>query len=486
MQQRVTQEGPVPAWVLLPALAGGLSALGGGLWDDVWHTERGRDSFLIAPHIAIYAGITLVGWALTGWLLMTVRRDGLSAIRRQRPLLIAALGVAVTLASVPIDNFWHAAFGRDSVIWSPPHLLGIIGTGVLALALVLALSRSATGWRSTARWVAGGAAVAAFAFLTVEYDTDVPQFALLWHLPVLAVSSAFVLSLIRSATGDRHAATKSAAAHLVFVVLVSGFLLSQEFDAPRLPLLLLGAAVLDAAAPRRPRVETAMWFVVTLFVGYALAASVGWSGEDYALSDLVIGGLIAWPLVTVVLALADRSQSSIPFTGRRHTPVAVLLMALALPAAAIAHDPGQGEDAGEVGVTMRSVGQRVDVRATLPEGMTAKRLVARRAGDVRSGPLEGSQGAVSGSLELPTSGRWFMYLEMTRGGRPVEAWLPVSVGDRRSVVGDRSRFAYYADRGGSSAVQVVSSVILYGLVVALLGALVGLVRRDGPAPQAAV
>lgn len=475
----------MPAWILLLALVGGLSALGGGLWDDVWHTERGRDSFLIAPHIAIYAGVTLVGWALTGWLLVTVRHDGLSAIRRQRPLLIAALGVAVTLASAPIDNFWHVAFGRDSVIWSPPHLLGIIGTGMLALALVLALSRSDAGWRSTARWVAAGAAVAAFAFLTVEYDTDVPQFALLWHLPVLAVTSAFVLSLIRSATGDPYAATRSAAAHLGFVVLVSGFLLSLGFDAPRLPLLLLAAVVLDAAAPRRTRVETALWFVVTLFVSYALAASVVWSGEDYGLMDLVVGGLIAWPLVAAVLALTDRSGTSIPYAGRRHAPLAALLLTLALPVAAIAHDPGQGEDAGDVSVTMRSVGQRVDVRATLPEGMLANRLLARRAGEERSGPLVQSRGTVSGRVELSSSGRWFVYLEMSRAGRPVEAWLPVRVGDGGPAVEDRSRFSYYVERGGSSTVQVVSSVILYGLVAALLGSLVLIVRRDSPPPKAA-
>ena len=478
MMHRSVAPQAVPGWVVLPALAGALAALGGGLWDDVWHTERGRDSFLIAPHVAIYAGITLVGWALSGWLFVTIRRFGPSAVLRQRPLLIAGVGVAVTLASAPIDNLWHVAFGRDSVIWSPPHLLGIVGTGVLALAMLLALSHSATGWRSAARWPAGGAAVAAFAFLTVEYDTDVPQFALFWHLPVLAVSSAFVLGLIRSATGDRYAATRSAAAHLGFMLLASAFLLTQDFHAPRLPLLVLSALALDAAARRRPRLETAMWFVGVLFASHAIAALVAWTGEDYSLWDLVLGGLLAWPLVAAVLAATDGTGSP-PSVGRRQVATATLLLALVLPAAAVAHDPGQGEDAGSVALSMRSVGLRVDVRAGLPPGMVAHRLIARRAGEVRVGRLEGTHGRVIGRLELPTAGRWFVYLELTKAGRPVEAWLPVRVGQGDAVVGDQARFAYYPPDSSTSVPQIAAGVVLYGLVAALLGGVALAVRRDG-------
>jgi peptidoglycan/LPS O-acetylase OafA/YrhL len=483
MHRNVTCDA-IPAWVVVAALVGGVSALGGGLWDDVWHTERGRDSFLIPPHIAIYAGVTLIGWALSGWLFMTVRRSGVAAVIRQRPLLIAGAGVAVTLASAPIDNLWHVAFGRDSVIWSPPHLLGIVGTGVLALALLLALSRSTTGWRSRARWIAGGASVAAFAFLTVEYDTDVPQFSLFWHLPVLAVASAFVLGLIRTATGAPYAATKSAAAHLGFVAAASAFLLTQDFDAPRLPLLLLSALALDVAARRRPRLETALWFVVVLFGSHALAAAVVWTGEDYALRDLLLGGLIAWPLVALVLAVTDGTGDPARSIGRGSASAVVLVLLLVLPAAAIAHDPGQGDDAGEVALALRTAGQRVDVRATVPAEMVAERLVARRAGEVETGRLRTTRDGIEGELELPTAGRWFVYLEMTKAGRPVEAWLPVRVGEGDAVVEDPARFAYYAPPSSTSSAQIVASVILYGLVTALLGAVAAAVRRDRPAQPA--
>ncbi|MFX4975024.1 hypothetical protein ABTB64_19535, partial [Acinetobacter baumannii] len=92
--------------------------------------------------------------------------------------------------SAPVDNFWHVAFGRDAVIWSPPHVLGIIGTAGLAAAILLELARSPQPWARPLRWVAAALLLAAFSFLVVEYDTDVPQFPAVWYLPVLALGSS--------------------------------------------------------------------------------------------------------------------------------------------------------------------------------------------------------------------------------------------------------------------------------------------------------
>ena len=43
-------------------------SLFGTYWDDAWHTDRGRDSFFAAPHLALYAGVfvALVGVSLAG------------------------------------------------------------------------------------------------------------------------------------------------------------------------------------------------------------------------------------------------------------------------------------------------------------------------------------------------------------------------------------------------------------------------------------
>jgi hypothetical protein len=94
-------------------LVGATLALAGGFWDDVWHTERGRDSFFTAPHLAIYGGVSLAGAALALWAFGVARRRGLPAAIRYRPLALALSSVAVILAPAPVDNLWHVPFSRD-------------------------------------------------------------------------------------------------------------------------------------------------------------------------------------------------------------------------------------------------------------------------------------------------------------------------------------------------------------------------------------
>lgn len=130
----------IPRWLVPVIFAGSASALAGGYWDDAWHTERGRDSFLIAPHITLYVGVAAAGWALALWAGLAARAVGWRAALAHPPLALAVVAVVATLASGPIDNAWHEAFGRDAVIWSPPHMLGIVGTAGLAAALLVELS----------------------------------------------------------------------------------------------------------------------------------------------------------------------------------------------------------------------------------------------------------------------------------------------------------------------------------------------------------
>src|SRR6201991_2614460 len=54
---------------------------------------------------------------------------------------IAAWGGIAMITSAPFDNWWHAAYGLDVKIVSPPHtllILGIRGVGVGVLFLILA------------------------------------------------------------------------------------------------------------------------------------------------------------------------------------------------------------------------------------------------------------------------------------------------------------------------------------------------------------
>lgn len=483
----------LPPALLAPLLIGSLVALSGGHWDDAWHTERGRDEFLIAPHIAIYGGIALAGAALTLWVLLAARRVGLRAVLAHRPLALALLAVGATLASGPIDNAWHLAFGRDAVIWSPPHTLGIVGTAALGVALLVELARAPAGWSRFVQPVAGAFVLAALTFLVVEYETDVPQFDALWYLPVLAATSALALAIVRRLSERRWAATEAALVHVVFVVAVSLLLLGLEFDTPMLPLLVIPALALDLAWARRaPITVHAAGYVAALLLAYV--PTVNWLGEGVELTgtDVVLGLPLALVLASLVFAAVFGGQR--PQAPSIATALgAGVTLALVLPASALAHDPGQGDDAGTLAMTVTAADRAIVLDALAPPRLCraldgSGQLVARRAGMSARAALGRSGCRYRGRLSVPQRGRWFVYAELARGGETVEAWLPVKTGEGPQRTDDPRRYAYIATQSDSSAVKLVAGTTLYVLMLALLGALVVVVRaetRGRPGPRAA-
>jgi hypothetical protein len=107
-------------------------------WDIQWHVLIGRDSFWIAPHLMTYAGVSAAVFLSFGMLFWEtwrgtgdVRVLGLSG---SRGFQLAAWGMAVTILAAPIDDMWHRLFGIDVTLWSPPHLMGILGAVINAWA----------------------------------------------------------------------------------------------------------------------------------------------------------------------------------------------------------------------------------------------------------------------------------------------------------------------------------------------------------------
>ena len=135
----------VALWGLLIAkLIGGW----GVQWDIQWHVRIGRDSFWIAPHVMTYASVALSVLLSFGILVLTtVRGPALSSSGTVRFLVLAgtrgfhlaAWGIALTVLAAPIDDLWHRLFGVDVTLWSPPHLLGLLGSAInTAACLVIA------------------------------------------------------------------------------------------------------------------------------------------------------------------------------------------------------------------------------------------------------------------------------------------------------------------------------------------------------------
>lgn len=474
----------VPFVVVLLAFSGAMCALAGGYWDDAWHTERGRDDFFIAPHIAIYAGIAVAGAALAAWALLTARDHGTAIVWRHKPLALALLSVSVTLASGPIDNAWHLAFGRDAVIWSPPHMLGIVGTLALGAAILAELAPRPERWAALATVVAGALVLASAAFATVEYETDVPQFDEVFHLPALGFAASIGLVLIRAAARTRWAATLSTAVYTAFIVAVGGFLALVGFPPPALPLLVLPAIVVDLSARRRWHpAATAALFTLALHVSYVPVRNLLGDGVRFDTADVLLGAALTFAATLAVFAVAAERPFA-PGSWLRRAALAgpaasVVALLLAAPLAG-AHDPGQGEDAGTVALRLVAAEERVALTARLPADACATTepvaIVARRGGESHRAPLSRSGCRLTGTVPAPEPGRWFVYAEMRRGTRAVESWLPISVGAGATSISDPARYVYEPPERSGSIAKVLGTVALYAAMLALLYATFRLVR----------
>jgi hypothetical protein len=135
---------------LLVILGFKLLYLLGGAWDIQWHMYVGRDSLFIPPHIV--ASLGYIGGLLTLIIAIlyetylarmavharhSVAFGPLHATPTQFTMLIAFL---VALFAMGFDDWWHRVFGLDAKLWSPPHMLLMIATGVVDASLLVGLA----------------------------------------------------------------------------------------------------------------------------------------------------------------------------------------------------------------------------------------------------------------------------------------------------------------------------------------------------------
>jgi hypothetical protein len=93
-----------------------------------------------------YAGVAIVVLLSFGVLAWDTRRRGprlpadeitVMGITSTPGFHLAAWGIALTVLAAPIDDVWHRLFGIDVTLWSPPHLLGMLGSLINTAACLL-------------------------------------------------------------------------------------------------------------------------------------------------------------------------------------------------------------------------------------------------------------------------------------------------------------------------------------------------------------
>ncbi len=116
----------------------------GSAWDFHWHEAIGRDSFWIPPHMLLYSG-ALLAMGLVFFIALRTSRK----VRSVHPLAIlrslhaqgygvVGIGGATMGFAAVFDEIWHRTIG-DLTIWSPPHVLGVVGGIIIGLGTIIAL-----------------------------------------------------------------------------------------------------------------------------------------------------------------------------------------------------------------------------------------------------------------------------------------------------------------------------------------------------------
>jgi hypothetical protein len=442
----------------------GMGALMGTSWDDAWHTDLGRDSAWIPPHLLLYGSVAVVGVIVAAWgLRVLVATRSPRAVLRHRPLLVAGIGGVATLAAAPVDGWWHQAFGRDAVLWSPPHMLVIFASAATVTG-VLAGLRGARP--PLVAWLLGGLLLGDLAASVIEYDTDVPQFSGVFYLPVLLAAGLLATALVRRLVGGRFPVTGMVAVYVVLRLATSVVLLLLGRSTPVLPIAALGLALADLPWRRWPlRYAAAAAGVSTL----ALAASVTGAATESAAEVAVIALPVLAVFGLLVLAGSRRGRPLALATGT--LLLAVLPLSAARPAAA--HDAGEGPPVRPVTLTGTSDGHRtlgLTAQLTGPSCATPVpvRIVARRAGQTRGAPLRHATGCrYTGTVQVPTGDRWFIYAELRDGTGDLEAWLPLDA-SRTTTTTQRRDLYRPAHAGATRTTEITAGTLLYAAGLALL------------------
>ena len=167
-------------WQLAAVVFAATSVIVGLIWDISWHMTIGRDTFWTPAHLAIYTGGAVAGLACGFEVLRrsffssgATPDDGVTVWRLFNGPLggwLCIWGAVAMLTSAPFDDWWHAAYGLDVKIISPPHALLALGfITILGGALIMAVAVQGREADRHDASVAGGAEASGIAPYIVAY-----------------------------------------------------------------------------------------------------------------------------------------------------------------------------------------------------------------------------------------------------------------------------------------------------------------------------
>jgi hypothetical protein len=362
------REGLTANGLLLLAIVAGAAGMWGVYLDTAWHRTVGRDSFFILPHLFIYGG-GLGVWAagLGGITLATLGvgevggpQGRVGPLRLPFGFTLAAFGIVVTMAAAPFDAWWHNTFGKDVLIWSPPHLQLHLGAGIAAVGLLFAVAgqRGRGALASHRLWRTAMVAVlvdlvhrthfvlAHYTMLPATRTEDLYPFIVALMAPGILVAAARVLGFV--------APVEATVAFVGVAALVDAGLLALGYDRYTLtPILAVPAMAISgvalwprgihrASAGAMAGVLFALVFVATETLAMARIVGHPWRPEAVVaalpatLLAAALSGWVGWAVggfLRITAGLTGvRDEFATPARARAAALVAVALVAIGLAA----------------------------------------------------------------------------------------------------------------------------------------------------------
>lgn len=445
----------VPGWaaVAIGMALYGLLIAGQGFYSDVaWHIALGRDDKLMtAPHTGILLGLVMIlGGAVLGTLVATFDGvDGarLGALHVPWSLLpLWALGLGA-VSGFPLDELWHLEYGIDVTMWSPTHMLMILGATFTGLAAWLILAESGVRPRD-GRW--GRAAHVVCGWLTLqgllapqgEFTFGVPQFSLLFSPILICLAAGLGLVAIRLVHGRWWAL---GIVVVNFAIQVTGFLdFGSEDGGPvdtRFAATFLASAVVVELVARWLGTDDKVRFALVSGLGIGtlgLAGEWAWNTGAWQpwtralLPEAVVLGVVA--AVGAAVLGAAFARAVVPDRSDRPLPAMVVALAalacLAVIVVPLRRPTGDVEAAVHLQPTE---GGMAFVEATLSPAGAADdaywfQASAWQGGGLALAAMEptGEPGRYRSSEPVPVDGHWKTLLRLHRGAEmmAVPVYLP--------------------------------------------------------------
>jgi len=303
------------------------SASIGGAWDVSWHRSIGRDSFWTPAHMAIYACGVLAA-IICGYLMLvntfgrssSMRAASVNVLGFRAPLgaFIAAWGGIAMIASAPFDNWWHAAYGLDVKIVSPPHTLLILGiravsVGILFLILAVmnrALSDQTPAGEQTFKELqrlflyVGGLIVSGQMFFLIEYTWDVQLHSAIAYI-AMGIALPFAFAMLSQASRYKWAATTAASVYMIFAI--AEILIFPLFPAqPKL------GPVFNPVTHLVPAKFPILIFVPALALDLLWQKTKAWKPWKVALVSgflfIAVLTIVEWPFANFLLSKASENR----------------------------------------------------------------------------------------------------------------------------------------------------------------------------------